>query len=97
MSGTRRAVPPPKGVTVNMTRVRAGMVHLWRGVRAGIVVLAASPAVQAFSHGGTKPDWFAITSACVAAAVTAESVYSASPAAASPPPPAPVAPLPPGQ
>ena len=75
---------------MNMDKIRAGAVHLWRGVRAGIVVLAAAPAVQQWAHGG-KPAWFAITSACVAAAVTAESVYSASgvsqPQPVPPPPP----------
>lgn len=81
------------------TKMRNGMTHLWRGVRAGIVVLAASPAVQAVVHGG-KPEWFGITSAMVAAAVTAESVFSAAtaPPAPQPPPAVPSGPVvpPPG-
>lgn len=75
------------------TKMRNGLVHVWRGIRAGIVVLAAAPAVQAWAHGG-KPQWFAITGAMVAASVTAESVYSASTAPEAAAPSAPVVPPP---
>jgi hypothetical protein len=61
-------------VNLMSAKTRAGVAHLWRGVRTGLVVLAANPAVQSLLHGN-KAAVTSVLAGVVAAAVAADSVY----------------------